>query len=429
MRAVGMERRLPEQDAREPDGPEDGAQGEARDQLSPDDAEPVAQPYLAQRHRADDERRRLRARVAAAGNDQGHEEREHQRFVDLFLEEAHRGGREHLAEEERRQPARALLDHAADGDREVGLSERLAAAHLLDVLGRFFRENLHHVVGGDDSLHVSGRIDDGQRHEAAALEDARDRLLIELVGHGDDVRAHQVAHELVARRGHQLAKAHHAEERLVRPQHVGVVDRLQRSPRLPAKVGDRFVGRHLRPQPGEARAHPSARAVLRVCEQRDHVVARVVVEQREELLALGRGRDLLKQVRRVVRRQDAHPGAPLGLGQVTQKPHLLPRPEREEQILRYRAREEAQAVGPLVEGQRRPRLAQLALRECAAGRPHQAFAGMPSGTTVGSRKSSAALKSASSRSRIGLPLSERTRLNTSMTWTLCGRTADRGQAS
>ena len=66
---------------------------------------------LAERQRADDQRRRLRAGVAAARDDQRHEQRQHDRLRDLRLEEAHRRRGQHFAEEQRRQPAGALLDH------------------------------------------------------------------------------------------------------------------------------------------------------------------------------------------------------------------------------------------------------------------------------------------------------------------------------
>ena len=91
------------------------------------------EPDLAERQRADDERRRLRPRVAAAGDDQRHEQRQHDRLRDLRLEGAHRRGGQHLAQEQRRQPAGALLNHPPKRDVHVGLVERLGAADALDV--------------------------------------------------------------------------------------------------------------------------------------------------------------------------------------------------------------------------------------------------------------------------------------------------------
>src|SRR6266852_5909620 len=63
-----------------------------------------------------------------------------------------------IAEEERGEPAGALPQHAGEGDGEVGLAQRLGAAHLLDVLGRLFADHLDHVVDGDDALHPPLRI-------------------------------------------------------------------------------------------------------------------------------------------------------------------------------------------------------------------------------------------------------------------------------
>ena len=87
---------------------------------------------------------------------------------------------------------------------------------------------------------------------------------------------------------------------------------------------------------------------------------------------------------------------------------LLARGDAEEEVFGRVAGKELQAFRAFLGGERRPRVAQLVrrkdfrLRHCG-------------GHTLASRNSSAALKSLSSRSRIGLPLSARTRLNTSMT--------------
>ena len=78
---------------------------------------------FAERQRADDQRRGLRSGVAAARDDERHEEREHDGARDLLLERAHRRRRQHLAQEERRQPTRALLNHAPESDAHVGLVE------------------------------------------------------------------------------------------------------------------------------------------------------------------------------------------------------------------------------------------------------------------------------------------------------------------
>ena len=53
------------------------------------------------------------------------------------LEEAHGRGREHLADEQDDQPARALAHHGGQRRAHVRLVERLQAAEALDVAGRF----------------------------------------------------------------------------------------------------------------------------------------------------------------------------------------------------------------------------------------------------------------------------------------------------
>ena len=59
------------------------AEREPGENLAPHHPPPVAEPDFAERQRADDERRRLRARVAAAGDDQRHEQRQDDGLRDL----------------------------------------------------------------------------------------------------------------------------------------------------------------------------------------------------------------------------------------------------------------------------------------------------------------------------------------------------------
>ena len=108
--------RRPDRDPQESDRAENAAQRQARRRLR---GEPPATSRASvsspTRQRADHERRRLRSRVAAARDDQRHEQREHHGARDLLLEESHRGRRQHLAEEQHHQPAGALLT-IADGE-------------------------------------------------------------------------------------------------------------------------------------------------------------------------------------------------------------------------------------------------------------------------------------------------------------------------
>src|SRR5262249_38148957 len=87
VRAVGRGHGGPGGDPCESDGTEDGSQQDPGQDLAAHHAPPVAQLDLAQRQGADDQGGRLRARVAAAGDDQGDEQRQDDRAGDLTLEE------------------------------------------------------------------------------------------------------------------------------------------------------------------------------------------------------------------------------------------------------------------------------------------------------------------------------------------------------
>ena len=141
-------------------------------ELAPDDAPPVAQPDLAERHRADDQRRRLRARVAAARDDERDEEREHDRARDLVLEV--RPSRVAVSisptNSADSQPARFGAS-SPKPTLEVGRVEGLHAAELLDVLGGLFLHDVDDVVDGDDALHAALGVDDRDGDEVVLGEE------------------------------------------------------------------------------------------------------------------------------------------------------------------------------------------------------------------------------------------------------------------
>ena len=66
MFAIDSAGELPEDDAGEADGAQNRAESQAGTEFAPENALPVAESDFAESHRADDERGRLRARVAAA---------------------------------------------------------------------------------------------------------------------------------------------------------------------------------------------------------------------------------------------------------------------------------------------------------------------------------------------------------------------------
>ena len=164
MRAVDVGERRPERDAQEADAAEDARRARGRPAISRRMTRHQSrEPHLAERQRADDQRRRLRAGVAAARDDERHEQREHDRLRDLRLEDAHRRRGQHFAEEQRRQPAGALLDHAPERDVHVGLVERFRSADPLDFPRRRRLGHVQHVVDRDDADEHAGGVGDRQR--------------------------------------------------------------------------------------------------------------------------------------------------------------------------------------------------------------------------------------------------------------------------
>ncbi len=65
----------------------------------------------------------------------------------------HGACRQHLAQEQRAQPARAFADHAAESDLHVRLVDGLHAAEFLNVFGAFRQDRVDHVVHGHDADH------------------------------------------------------------------------------------------------------------------------------------------------------------------------------------------------------------------------------------------------------------------------------------
>ena len=102
-------------------------------------------------------------------------------------------------------------------------------------------------------------------------------------------------------------------------EHVGVVDRLDMLSPLLSQVADGFVDGHVRADTGESWIHEPAGGVLCVREKcRDFLPGRLV-EKREEAFSRGLW-DLLQDVRRVVRRQQAKPRASLASGNSRTRP-------------------------------------------------------------------------------------------------------------
>ena len=88
---------------------------------------------------------------------------------DLLLEDAHRRRRQHLAEEQRGQPAGALLDHAWRSAMSMYGSSSASDPPIrwMSLRRRRFR-HVEHVVDGDDADQHAGRVGDRQRGAVVA---------------------------------------------------------------------------------------------------------------------------------------------------------------------------------------------------------------------------------------------------------------------
>ena len=198
----------------------------------------------------------------------------------------------------------------------------------------------------------------GTATRSCRADQARDRLLIHVVGDGHHVRLHHVLHLLVAAGREQLAKADHAQQVLLAVEHVHVVDGLDLVLRLATQIADRLVHGHVRADAREARVHQTAGLVLRVGHQRADLAARRIVEQRQILAPLV-VLELVEHVRRVVGRQHPHPQPALPVGQARQHAGLTVGGQAQEEVVRVLRQEQLEAFGPLLRRQDGPDLPEL----------------------------------------------------------------------
>ncbi len=177
-----------------------------------------------------------------------------------------------------------------------------------------------------------------------------------------DLRAHDVGDARAHRRVEQRAERHHAHQPLLAVQHEHVVDGAGLLAHLLAHVADRLVDGHLGPDPHVARVHQPAGVVLRVRQQRRHLAAGGLVQQREHRLAL-RERRGLDQVGRVVRRQAAQPRSLLARGDAQHDLGLIVRAQAEEEVLGLVARQQQERLDAIGVREQRPDLADLPQRQ------------------------------------------------------------------
>ena len=215
MLAVHVRERRPERDTQETDASEDGAERQPGQQFPSHDLPPVAQGDLPERQRTDDERRCLRTGVAAARDDERDEECQDDGLGDLRFEGAHGRGRQHFAEEQRREPPRALLDHPREGDVHVRLVEGLRTADPLDFTRGPCLGDVQHVVDRDDADEHAGRVGDRQRAPVVLPEDGDRRVLVVGRLQRDEPPVHHVGDTAFGRGQQELADPDVVDEQVV----------------------------------------------------------------------------------------------------------------------------------------------------------------------------------------------------------------------
>jgi len=82
----------------------------------------------------------------------------------------------------------------------------IRTSDLLDILGRFFANDVYDVVQGHDAFHVPLRIHDRERHKTIGREETAQLLLVHRLGHRDQVRLHQFLDPLVRPRRQELSE-------------------------------------------------------------------------------------------------------------------------------------------------------------------------------------------------------------------------------
>ncbi len=197
---------LPEHDSGEPDHAKDGAQHQSSGQLADGDPPPVAELELLKCERSYHERGRLRTGITAGAHDERDKHREHGGPLDLTLKALHRRRRQHLAQEQRAQPTRPLLDHLHKSDFHVRRVEGLHTSEALDVFGRLLHQSIDHVVNRDDAEHASLIVDD-RKCEQVVLGDEPSRFFAVHIRRDCQRRSPvaDVEHVILALGGQQLA--------------------------------------------------------------------------------------------------------------------------------------------------------------------------------------------------------------------------------
>src|SRR5262252_3573429 len=134
-------------------------------------APPVSQSDFAQGHGANHQRSRLGSGVSAAADDQWNKQCQNGGGGDFLFKVPHCRCRQHFSQEKCSQPTATLPHHLQKTHFKIGAIQCFGTADLLNIFAGFFFDDVHDVVGGNDSLHVTGLVDDWNREKVFFAEE------------------------------------------------------------------------------------------------------------------------------------------------------------------------------------------------------------------------------------------------------------------
>ena len=206
----------------------------------------------------------------------------------------HRVDRQRLHDEQQREPLAAAdpdgqkwcLNVVAFDGTDTGLS--------LEIFGRFFGEDIDHVVVRNDAEHPAMFVDNGYRDEVVSREQLP--RLCGFIGEIErhDFVAHQIANEGMTRGEDQISQRNHPEKsarcegnlgaffRFV--EHVNVINRFAVGCLL-AELVDRFDGGHAGRQPGVIGRHQRPDGVFLQLDERRNILAVGIVDEAKQRFA------------------------------------------------------------------------------------------------------------------------------------------------
>src|SRR5690606_32725691 len=139
----------------------------------------------------DNGRHRLRARVTARARYQGDEAVQDDGGGEYrAFKGSDDAARQQRGHEEQQQPDDALAHHVPDGDGEIGVLQRLGTTQPLDVLGRFFFEDVKNIVYGYDAEQPVLLVHYRHGYEVVAGDKLGQLFLVRIHPDGDDVPIH-----------------------------------------------------------------------------------------------------------------------------------------------------------------------------------------------------------------------------------------------